>query len=421
MTSSADFALIGGNLGHSFSKLIHERLGMYSYELINLTKEEVADFIRGKKFKGLNVTIPYKETVMDLLDEIDSKAERIGAVNTIVNDNGRLKGYNTDYDGFKFTLDGICDVQGKKVLVLGAGGASKAVTAVLRDCKASSVVVSASRARGDIIDNNTAVLNHSDADIIINTSPVGMTPDIENSPINLDSFAKCKCVVDIIYNPNKTALMMQAEKLGMKTVNGLGMLVMQAKKAAELFTSSSVDDGFVKDTVNFIKERQTNIVLIGMPSCGKSVIGKKLADITGKTFVDTDSMVEDYERESIKDIFDKHGESYFRSLEHNAVRAASLMSGCVIATGGGVIKDIRNMELLKHNGVVVFLDRPFDNLLAYDEKRPLSCGIEALKNMYDERYGVYREYADMSIPNDGDIKDTLDKIAAVCFSSLRED
>ncbi len=404
------YGLVGGSLSHSFSKAIHEELADYTYDLISIPeKADFIEFISGRQFKALNITIPYKETVIPLLDTIDARAAAVGAVNTVVNKGGRLHGYNTDYAGFEYTMDvaGI-DVSGKKTLVLGAGGAAKAISAVLRDRGAGAVILTGTHARDGVITNEKAVLEHGDAEIIINTTPVGMYPDIDGVPVSLDDFPSCMAVVDIIYNPLRTSLMLEAADRGIKTAGGLDMLVMQAVKAAELFTGRDI--GAVAATVGKILQSKVNIVLIGMPSSGKSTIGMFLEKATGKRVIDTDAMVVEADGRSIREMWDAEGEEYFRRLEHEAVRKVSAMNGCIIATGGGVIKNKANMKLLRHNGHLVFLDRPLEMLVAIDEKRPLCCGADAVSKLYYERYDLYKGNADLHVDNSGSPQDVMNKI-----------
>lgn len=406
------YGLIGRTLKHSFSKLVHEQLADYSYELISLPDEAaVYELLTGREFAALNVTIPYKETVMPMLDIIDDKAVNIGAVNTIVNRDGRLYGYNTDYDGFKYTLEvKDIDVSGKKVIVAGAGGAGKAVQAVLKDLGAKEIITTATRARGGIITSAQAEENHSDAQVIINTSPVGMFPEINASPVNLDVFAQCEAVVDIVYNPIRTKLMLEAEDYGIKTAGGLDMLVMQAVKACEHFTGGVFASDTAEKITAGILDKKLNIVVTGMPSSGKSTIGSLLAEMTGKKFIDTDEMVVQAEGRSIKDMWQAQGEAYFRMQEHAAVQKAALMENMVISTGGGVIKNDENMRLLKHNGVVVFIDRSLKDLVKEDAERPLCTGADAVEKMYRDRHPVYKGYSDVHVINNNEIENTVKDI-----------
>lgn len=390
------YGLLGEKLSHSFSPLIHSFLGDYEYRLFEKTPEEVGDFLKRHEFDGLNVTIPYKKTVIPFCAEISENARKIGSVNTILRlPDGRLFGDNTDYHGFNYLISKLnADIKGKKVLVLGGGGSSLTVRAVLNDLHAGSVVT-VSRAGKDNYNN----LNlHYDAQVIVNTTPVGMYPNDGVSPIELSAFPSCEAVVDIIYNPYRTKLLLDAEDLAIPCVNGLPMLVAQAKSAAELFTGSEIDDGKVGVITDKIYRLTKNIVLIGMPGSGKSTIGAALAKITGRDFFDTDVIITDKSGKSIPEIINGPGESVFRQMETEALRDVSKKSGCVIATGGGIVKKSENRRLIRQNSICIFLDRDLDALPS--DGRPLSLknGIGALAS---ERLPLYNSWCDYKVGVDG--------------------
>ncbi len=404
------YGLIGEKLGHSFSKIIHESIASYSYELKEIPKNDLDRFMREKSFSGVNVTIPYKTAVIPYLDFVDESAKKIGAVNTVVNREGRLCGYNTDFYGLKgLLLKNGFNIENKKVLILGSGGTSKTAFAVCESLKASEIIT-VSR-KGDVNYENIYDL-HSDADYIINTTPCGMYPDNFSSPLELSAFKKLEGVADVIYNPLKTSLCVQAKNLGKKSCNGLYMLVMQAVFAAEKFIDIVLDKEEISDRIyrQLLNEKR-NIVLVGMPGSGKTTIGKALAEKTGKVFVDTDDMIVSTYGD-IPSIFEKRGEAYFRDLEAEKVREAAALSGMIIATGGGAVLRKDNVDALRQNGVLIFLDRPIEDIVPTDD-RPLSSDYEALKKRFDERYDRYLEVSDYVIKVDGVVDNSVGKITEI--------
>ncbi len=404
------YGLIGEKLSHSFSKEIHEALADYTYDLIPLTKEEFQSFMEKKDFSAINVTIPYKKDVIPYLDELDEAARKIGAVNTIVQRDGKLLGFNTDYTGFLYMVKkhGV-QMKEKKVLILGNGGASAAIQAVTAHEQAKTMIIV------DVITGNGAISyeecfeHHLDAQIIINTSPVGMYPKTSYSPIDLSLFHQLEAVMDVVYNPLTTKLVLDAKQRGLIGVNGLEMLVAQAKYAVEHFLNKSLDEDLIDQIYQKISNERSNIVLIGMPSAGKTTFGQLIAKQTGKEFIDMDDVIVEKTGMTIPDLFKMGGEAYFRSIETEAAIALSKLNGKVIATGGGTIKYKVNMDFLKQNGVVFFIDRPLEQLISSDENRPLSSSQEAVNQMYQERINLYRTYADHIIENDQDIDTCLQK------------
>ena len=383
-----EYGLIGEKLGHSFSKIIHEKLADYTYELCPLAKDELDAFMTAKQFKAINVTIPYKQDVIPYCDVLDDSAKRIGVVNTIVNRDGKLFGYNTDFAGFLYNLNahGIT-LKDKKVMICGSGGTCKTVTAVAEYMGAKENAVTYEEC-----------IRHKDVDVVVNASPKGMYPDNGESPLDLSNFPNCKAVVDVIYNPLKTRLLQQAEQLGMKAVNGLEMLVAQAKFAVEHFLSTEIENDKIDQITLELLKQLTNIVLIGMPSSGKTLTGKALCKYIDKTVVDTDAVIVERSGMSIKEMFARHGEAYFRQWEHDVIEEFSKQNGLIIATGGGAIKNEENIQNLKQNGIVMFIDRDLEHLLVTDD-RPLSKDANAVAKLYEERYPLYTKYGDLRVPN----------------------
>ena len=402
------FGLLGERLGHSLSPQIHSYFGEYPYTLIEKEKDELAAFFVAPEFRAINVTIPYKKDVMAFCDELDETAQRIGSVNTIRFDSDAVRGYNTDYFGFRYLLEknGV-PVTGRKVLVLGSGGSSVTACCVLRDMQAREVVV-ISRSGENNYDN---LERHADAGVIVNTTPVGMYPHNLVAPLDLTRFPECEAVVDIVYNPLKTQLLLDAEQLGMIAVNGLEMLVAQGKRAAEIFFERAFDDELIESTVCSMAQRFCNVVLVGMPGCGKSTVGRLLSQRLDKEFTDTDVVVEKTAGRTIPDIIVADGEMAFRDLEEAAVEETGKRLGQVIATGGGAILRERNRLALRQNGVVIFLERSLEKLATVG--RPLSNGRAALQALYEQRLPLYRGMADHTVAVDDDPQVTCERILEV--------
>ncbi len=396
--------LIGHKLGHSFSPEIHSFLADYEYKLYELEENEVGTFLEGCPLDALNVTIPYKKTVIPYLKAISDEAKKIGAVNTIVKRDDGLYGYNTDYFGFSYMLKkSSIEIAGKKVLILGSGGASVTVNAVLSDMKAREITV-ISRGGENNYEN---IEKHSDADVIVNTTPVGMYPNNGKSPVDLKVFPKLTGVLDLIYNPSETRLLYDAKRLGVPYINGLSMLVAQGKKAAEIFTGEEIPDGEIEKIIKAIEEKTKNIVLIGMPGAGKSTLGKIIAERLGRAFVDTDEIITKKAGMPIPEIFSLYGEEKFREIETEAMKEAGKMSCTVIATGGGIVTREENRYPLKQNSVTVWLKRDL-SLLPLDG-RPVSQKNN-MTELYEKRAPLYEDFADISIDVCEDARETAEKI-----------
>ena len=398
--------LLGRKLGHSFSPQIHKHLGDYSYEIFEREPEDLEAFLKHGEWEGLNVTIPYKKDVIPFLDELSPIAAKLGAVNCIIRRDGRLLGHNTDYFGFQemVRVSGM-DVKKKKVLVLGTGGASMPVVACLEDLGAQ--VISVSRSGENNYEN---IGRHSDAAVIVNATPVGMYPQTGLSPVDISLFPKLEGVLDIIYNPARTQLLLDAEARGLVTVNGLLMLVAQAKEASEWFQQKILDDSLISTIHTALRRQTENIVLIGMPGCGKSTVGRALAERLGKTFVDADEELVKMAGKSIQEIFAEDGEEVFRDWETKVLADQGKRSGLILATGGGCVTRERNYPLLHQNGTICWLKRDLGKLPT--DGRPLSQANK-LTAMYEIRRPLYEAFADCTISNDGTLEDTLAGIKEV--------
>lgn len=396
--------LIGKTLGHSFSPVIHGKLADYAYNLYPMEEEAVLPFLQSDAFSGLNVTIPYKQTVIPALSAMSPAAKRIGAVNTIVRRDGRLYGDNTDYSGFLYMLrrTGV-SVKGKKALVFGSGGASKTAVAVLCDEGATPVVV-VSRSGEDNYGN---LERHADAAVLVNATPVGMYPHNGDTLVSLNLFPHCEAVLDLIYNPAATRLIYDAKTKHIPCENGLSMLVAQAKAAAELFTDEKIPDAETEKILAQVRGEKENILLLGMPGCGKSTIGRRLSERLGRPFFDTDAEVVKLAGKPIPEIFREDGEEVFRRFEHEAVKICGAKTGAVIATGGGVVTRPENEYYLRQNGKTVFLARDIATLSR--DGRPLSENGD-LMLMYRNRLPLYRCFSDLEVPVGGDPDTTASRI-----------
>lgn len=392
------YGCIGKKLTHSFSKDIHAYLADYEYELIELSENEIQPFFEKKDFTAVNVTIPYKETVIPYLDFVSDIAKRIGAVNTVVNRGGKLYGYNTDYYGMKALVERVgIDLRGKKVLVLGTGGTSKTARVLSSDMGARETLTVSRRKSEDSITYDEAASLHSDADVIINTTPVGMYPDCASKPIDITPFEKLSGVVDAVYNPLRTKLVLDAQKRGIKAEGGLFMLVMQAVVAVEKFLDSDISKDVADGVFSSVLASKENIVLTGMPGSGKSTVGKIL-DVDGYEFFDTDDQIEKRCGCSIKELIESKGEMYFRDLESEVIRDLSKENRRIISTGGGAVLREENVRALKQNGRIFFIDAPLSRLSATSD-RPLSNTDDKLKKLYNDRIDIYKATADATVPD----------------------
>lgn len=391
------YGLIGEHLKHSYSCEIHAQIADYEYELHEIPPSGLGGFLKKREFNAINVTIPYKQDVIPYLDEISDTAKRIGAVNTIVNRNGRLYGDNTDFAGMLALAKHIgVDMKGRKVLILGTGGASKTGHALAEYMGAQSVFYVSRSGKDGSISYEQAVTEHSDAQIIINATPVGMFPKQDGRPIDISAFPKLEGVIDAIYNPLRTNLILDAQERGIPAEGGLYMLSAQAVHASAVFRDIPLDESLVDKAFKSVKNDKQSIVLIGMPSSGKTTVGRILAEKCGKQLADTDEYIVRKIGMPISDFFAKHGEAEFRKIEKETVAELSATGGRIIATGGGAVLDTENVRALKQNGVLVFLDRRPENLIATDD-RPLASRRSALEKLYAERYDIYCAAAELHI------------------------
>jgi shikimate dehydrogenase len=399
------YGLLGRRLGHSWSVPIHNALGCQEYQLIELEPEDLPAFLAQPNIGGLNVTIPYKRDVMPYCDVIDDAAQAIGSVNTLARRaDGKLYAWNTDAVGFCWMAQraGI-DFQGRKAVILGSGGASLTAQAMAKRMGAREVVV-VSRSGENNYEN---LSRHADADVVVNTTPVGMYPNTGVAAVDLTAFPNCKGVLDVIYNPRRTALLLQAEELGLPCSDGLPMLVAQAKAAEEHFFDKTISDSENERILAMLRQEMTNIVLIGMPGCGKTTVGAALAELSGREAIDLDAKIVEKAGRSIPDIFAQEGERAFRVLEREVTAEVGKLSGKILLTGGGVIKDRRNYAPLHQNGRVYHLTRDL-NVLPTDG-RPLSQTTD-LTAMWAERKPLYQAFRDVEIDNNGSLADTAGAI-----------
>ena len=439
------YYLIGEHLGHSLSPELHRAFGRYDYELQELASAELEPFLRARDFAGLNVTIPYKETVIPFLDHLDPAAAAIGAVNTVVNRDGVLWGYNTDFGGMKASLEGLClgraangrpcgaetlpqlSLQGrsadrsrqsvseplreKTVLILGTGGTSKTALAVCRALGAARISRVSRTGREGALTYEALRQGGKQADLLINCTPVGMWPDLDGLPLDPSGVSNCSAVFDCVYNPLRTRLVLEAQARGVPAAGGLEMLVRQAALACERFTGSPVEEEQIDSIFNILRRKQESIVLIGMPGAGKTTVGRILAQKTGREFVDFDEEIVKRTGHTIPFIFQNFGEARFRGWESAFVGELSRFGGLVIATGGGTVLREENVRLLKHYGRLVFLDRPLEALAPAPE-RPLGDTAEKIAALYGERYPIYLRAADRRVPVTGTPEDAAEAVLA---------
>ena len=401
----ADYGLLGRTLGYSFSPQIHKSLGGYSYELFEVEPENLKGFFENTALKGFNVTIPYKKDVIKYCSSLSDAAQKTGSVNTIVrNPDGSFAGHNTDYYGLDYLIRSAgFEVSGAKIIILGNGGVSGTVRQLMND-RGASEVVTISR-KGE--ENYENISRHYDAEFVINTTPVGMYPDNGRAVIDITEFKSCRGVIDLIYNPIKTRLVMDAENMGIPAEGGLKMLVAQAAGACELFLGSKISDELIEAEYMRILRQVENIILIGMPGCGKSSIGERLAEITGKSFADSDIKIIEQTGRSAEDIICSDGEEYFRRVETAVAKAEGAHTGCVIATGGGVVTREENLDLLRQNGRIVYIKRSLEDLSS--DGRPISAA-NRIEDLFRQRKAAYESWSDFEAENTG-IEETAAKIA----------
>ena len=409
------YGLIGEKLGHSFSKEVHSMLSDYEYEICEIPKDGLDAFMREASFKAINVTIPYKESVIPYLSYISDEAKKIGSVNTIVNRGGKLYGYNTDFFGMVSLINKMrLSIKGKKTVILGTGGTSKTAFAVVESLGAEPIITVSRTKKDGAIDYEELMKDHLNAEIIINTTPVGMYPDNFSSPVDISPFTKLEGVIDAIYNPIRTSLVVDALERGIKAEGGLYMLVAQAVYASEIFLDTKYPTEKLDKIYKKIKRKKENIVLIGMPASGKSTVATLLSKDLSRTVLDTDRMIEKSRQKSISDIFESDGEKAFRDYETYEIANASLQNNTIIATGGGAILRSENVKMLKQNGVLFFIDRPYEKLVPTSD-RPLASDLDAIKKRYEERYDVYLKTADARIDADDQPVNVAKKITGVFY------
>ena len=408
------YGLIGERLGHSFSKQIHEQLADYTYDLIELPPDQLAPFFTARVFSAVNVTIPYKEAVIPLLDEVDPKALSIGAVNTVVNRGGRLTGYNTDYDGLDYLLHrhGIL-LGGRVVMILGTGGTSKTCAALARDKGAREILFVSRSGKGGALTYHEAALRR-DVQVLLNTTPCGMFPNNDGMPLDPALFPMLESAADVVYNPLQTAFVLRAQDLGLRSTGGLEMLVAQAKAACELFLGRALPEEEVDRVFRRLRAEQANCVLIAMPGAGKTTVGSRAAKLLGKRFVDCDDEILRIEGRSSGEIIQQEGEAAFRRIESRVIAEISKQGGQLIATGGGAVTRPENMQRLRQNGVILFIDREL-SLLA-TAGRPLSSSFEALRQRYIERYPLYNRYCDLKLDNDETIETAAKRVQEAFYA-----
>ncbi len=405
------YGLLGEKLSHSRSPQIHALLADYEYRLFPMPREELDSFFAAGEFAGLNVTIPYKETVLSYCSKLSDTAKRMGCVNTITKaSDGSLIGDNSDYYGFCYTLSHYFpEISGKKALVLGSGGASKTVRIALADAGCREVII-ISRTGENNYDNLSL---HADAEFIVNTTPVGMYPNNGKAPLSLKQFPKLIGVIDLIYNPIRTAFLLEAKELGIPYANGLMMLVAQAALSSSLFTGIPVDEKKIDEVTASIHAAETNLILIGMPGCGKSTLGKLLAEQFHREFLDTDELITAKTGRTPAQIITEDGEAAFRTIESAVIAEAGALTGKVLSTGGGVITREENYAPLVQNGILLFINR--DPALLPTEGRPLSSDTEAILRLYEQRLPLYRRFCDFEIP----ALDTVEATFALLLDTVK--
>ncbi len=407
-----DYGCIGEHLSHSFSKEIHNALADYDYKIKEIERENLEDFFIKRDFKAINVTIPYKQEIIPFLDEISDEAKKINAVNTVVNRNGRLYGYNTDFYGLKALIErkGV-SLKGKTVLILGSGGTSNTAAAVAEFMGATDIKKVSRNAKDGYITYEEAYCKCADFQVIINTTPCGMFPNIGNSAVDLNKFTSLEAVFDAVYNPLKSKLICDAQNKGVVASGGLYMLVSQAAYAVEKFIDAPVNEQAVEKVYKDLYKNKMNVVLVGMPGSGKTSVGKAISEKLSKSFLDTDDLIVESQNKPIPQIFSEIGEKGFREIEKKEIFSVSTRNNCVIATGGGAILNEDNTEILKENGRIYFINRPLEMLVATDD-RPLSSNKDDLVKRYNERYSLYLKCADAVIDGSGSVSEVAKRIEA---------
>lgn len=400
--------LIGHPLGHSYSKIIHEQFINKEYKLYDIDENKMIEVLSNKEIDKVNVTIPYKIKVINYLDELTDIAKKLNSVNCIKNKNGILIGHNSDYDGFLWMLKNNCiNLNNKVVAILGSGGASKSVYHAVKSHNAKEIyIVSRNSDDNKVSYDDLKKLN---IQCLINTTPVGMYPNIDENIVDLNTLKNLEIVIDIVYNPFNTQLIVNAKEKGIKAIGGIEMLVAQAKSAIEFFDEVKIDDCKVNEVVNYIKSLKQNLVLIGMPSSGKTSIGKLISEKYDYKLIDIDELIEDRINMKIKDYFLLFGEDSFRKIESDIIKEIQKVTHHVISCGGGVIKNSENMKFLRKNGLIIMIDRDIDKMVISNE-RPLSKNINDLKKLYIERYDLYKKYSDITFENNDSIENLLEKI-----------
>lgn len=402
-----EYGLIGEKLRHSYSQMIHARLADYRYELKEVAPEKLDEFIEARNFRGLNVTIPYKQAVMKHCAELSPEAVEVGSVNTLlVRPDGSLFGHNTDIDGFIYMLRrGGIDPAGAKAVILGSGGTSLTARAALTRLGAREIVTVS---RKGPVDYAALYAEHADAEILVNATPVGMYPKNGASPVELDRLPKVRGVADVIYNPEKTALILAAQAKGIPAVSGLSMLVAQAREAAELFAGHAIPTGRVEDIVSEIGAQTLNLILVGMPGCGKTTLGQAVAAALHREFVDCDAEIVRRAGKSIPEIFAQYGEGAFRALESGVLADVCRGHGLVISTGGGAVLRAENRDAMRQNGRVCLIRRAL--ALLPRDGRPLSASEDAVARLWEARRAAYETAADFPVENDGTVEEAAEKI-----------
>lgn len=412
-----EYGCIGVSLKHSFSKDIHNRISGYNYELKNVSENELESFFKNRNFKAINVTIPYKTEVIKHIDFVSEIAQKCGAVNTVVNENGVLCGYNTDYYGLKSLIEknGV-NLKNKKIAILGSGGTSKTAFTLCSDSGAFEIYVVSRTPGNSQISYNELYKNHNDIDVIINTTPCGMFPEINSSCVDIEKFNKLTAVFDAVYNPLRSKLVTDALNKSIIAEGGLYMLVSQAVLSSSLFLKQEFQYSVTEKIFNDLLFQKENIVLIGMPGSGKTTAGKKLSTLLNKPFYDTDLIIENELNMSVFEIFKNYGENFFRKKEAETVLKLSAETGCIISTGGGVVLNKNNVDLLKENGVFVFLDRNIVDIKP-TETRPLSFDELSLSAVYKSRKPIYEKCADITVSDFSSVEATVNEVKCKLYEN----